>query len=327
MKVGLVLGAGGNVGRAFHAGVLSALQEALGWDARDADVIVGTSAGSLDGALLRADLSPRDYYAHTVGEPLSPQGQALLRHAPPPIGGRSYPWSWSWRPASSGCLIRAARRPWSARLGMLAAAALPEGAVPLRPIDVLLRPLFKGHSWPRRPLWISAVRLRDGQRVVFGRDRGLPSVHVAEAVAASCAIPGWFSPVRIGGRRFVDGGAHSFSNGDLLERLDLDLVVVSAPMSAAPPAWRATLDGSLRAASGLRLRSEMLRTRLRTKVLALEPCLEDLKVMGTLGDAMDCDRIAPVARQVRASMIDRLQRIEGIDVLRYAGRVSLVEAL
>jgi hypothetical protein len=71
----------------------------------------------------------------------------------------------------------------------------------------------------------------------------------------------------------------------------------------------------------------MLRTRLRTKVLALEPCLEDLKVMGTLGDAMDCDRIAPVARQVRASMIDRLQRIEGIDVLRYAGRVSLVEAL
>jgi hypothetical protein len=49
--------------------------------------------------------------------------------------------------------------------------------------------------------------------------------------------------------------------------------------------------------------------------------------MGTLGDAMDCDRIAPVARQVRASMIDRLQRIEGIDVLRYAGRVSLVEAL
>lgn len=327
MKVGLVLGAGGNVGRAFHAGTLSALQEVLGWDARDADVIVGTSAGSVDGALLRAGLSPRDYYAHTVGEPLSRQGEDLLRHAPPPIGGRSYPWSWSWRPASTGCLIRAARRPWSARLGMLAAAALPEGNVPLRPVDVLLRPLFKGDLWPRRPLWINAVRLRDGHRVVFGRDPGLPSVHVADAVVASCAIPGWFRPVRIGGRRFVDGGAHSFINGDLLERLDLDLVVVSSPMSATPRAWRATADGALRAASGLRLRSEMVWTRVRTAVLALEPSPEDLKVMGTLGDAMDCDRIAPVARQVRASMIERLRRTRGIDVLRYAGRGAFVEAM
>ena len=79
MRVGLVLGAGGNVGRAFHAGVLAALQDATRWDARGADVIVGTSAGSLDGALLRAGLSPRDLAAHTVGEPLD-SGQEEGEH-------------------------------------------------------------------------------------------------------------------------------------------------------------------------------------------------------------------------------------------------------
>jgi len=87
------------------------------------------------------------------------------------------------------------------------------------------------------------------------------------------------------------------------------------------------VDGALRTAAGLRLRSEMLGAKLRTAVLALEPSLEDLKVMGTLGDAMDCERIGPVARQVRASMIERLRRTGGIDVLRYAGRVSVPETM
>jgi NTE family protein len=326
MKIGLVLGAGGNVGRAFHAGVLAALQDVTGWDARDADVIVGTSAGALDGALLRAGLSPRDYAAHATGEPMSSHGEELLRHAPPPAGSSSYPWSGSWRPAAPGCFVRAARRPWTTRLGSLAAAALPEGVVPTRPIELLLRPLFHGDAWPRRPLWITAVRLEDGRRVVFGRDEGLPRASVAAAVAASCAIPGWYKPVRIDGARFVDGGAYSLTNGDLLERLDLDLVIVSAPMAAVPRGLRATLDGALRGASAVRLRSEMVRVWLATRVLVLEPTAHDLAVMGTLADAMDRARVAAVVRQVRASTSERLRRTKGADVLRYAGRISVGRA-
>ena len=46
-KVGLVLGAGGIAGGAFHAGVLAALEEATGWDPRRAGLVVGTSAGSI----------------------------------------------------------------------------------------------------------------------------------------------------------------------------------------------------------------------------------------------------------------------------------------
>ena len=53
-RIALALGAGGVVGHAYHAGVLAALEEATGWDPRDAEVIVGTSAGSVVGSLLRA---------------------------------------------------------------------------------------------------------------------------------------------------------------------------------------------------------------------------------------------------------------------------------
>ena len=55
-RIGLVLGAGGVAGGAFHAGVLAALEEATGWDPRTAAVVVGTSAGSITGATLRAGL-------------------------------------------------------------------------------------------------------------------------------------------------------------------------------------------------------------------------------------------------------------------------------
>src|SRR5437016_10752839 len=76
-RIGLVLGAGGAVGHAFHGGVLSALSDATGWDARDAEVIVGTSAGSLVGALLRAGLSGTDLAARAMNMPLSPEGRRL----------------------------------------------------------------------------------------------------------------------------------------------------------------------------------------------------------------------------------------------------------
>src|SRR5262245_31004064 len=77
-KVALVLGAGGIAGGAFHAGALAALQEETGWDARAADVIVGTSAGSITGATLRVGLAATDLFARAVGAPLSREGTALL---------------------------------------------------------------------------------------------------------------------------------------------------------------------------------------------------------------------------------------------------------
>src|SRR5438270_7767453 len=79
-RVGLVLGAGGPVGHAFHSGVLAALADA-GWDARDAAVIVGTSIGAVTGALLRAGVPPADMHARVTGEPISSDSRALLASA------------------------------------------------------------------------------------------------------------------------------------------------------------------------------------------------------------------------------------------------------
>src|ERR1700683_505765 len=77
-SIGLVLGAGGVVGQAYHAGVLAALEETKGWDPRHASVIVGTSAGSVTARLLRVGVSASDLAASATGETLSPEGAQLL---------------------------------------------------------------------------------------------------------------------------------------------------------------------------------------------------------------------------------------------------------
>src|SRR4051812_32601356 len=69
-RVGLVLGGGGVLGQAFHAGTLAALEHDIGWDARDAEVIVGTSAGALGGAALRSGVPASALAAWCVGAPL-----------------------------------------------------------------------------------------------------------------------------------------------------------------------------------------------------------------------------------------------------------------
>src|SRR3954468_7330995 len=80
-RVGLVLGGGGVVGQAYHSGVLAVLQHDFGFDARNADMIVGTSAGSITGTLLRLGVSPEDLAAWTVKAPLSSDDDVLRQMA------------------------------------------------------------------------------------------------------------------------------------------------------------------------------------------------------------------------------------------------------
>src|SRR5204862_6401656 len=129
-------------------------------------------------------------------------------------------------------------------------------------------------AWPARPLWVNAVRLSDGERVTFGR-AGAPEATVAQAVAASCAIPGYYRPVEIAGDRYVDGGAHSPTNADLLAGQGLDLVLVSSPMSAGFDVFRPAPDGALRGVCRLLLRRELATVRATgTSILPLEPSRE-----------------------------------------------------
>jgi NTE family protein len=301
----LVLGAGGVAGGAFHAGVLAAIEEVTGWDPRRADVVVGTSAGSITATSLRAGLCAADLLARAEGRPLSAAGARLLARAgpprrPPPLrsGGRVR------RPADIAArLARAAARPLEARPLALLAALLPEGAAGTELISAGIAGMALG-AWPDDPLWICAVRQRDGRRVVFGRDHRPP---LPDAVAASCAIPGFYRPVSIGGELFVDGGAHSPTNADVLAGAGLDLIVVSSPMSLTGGGLRLVIDQPARRWSRLVLEAEARRLRRQgTHVIAFQPTAHDAAVIGP--NPMDPDRRAAVARQTRESTLRRLAR-------------------
>jgi NTE family protein len=304
-RVGLVLGGGGPVGHAYHAGVLAALAEAAGWDARSAEIVVATSAGSVVAALLRAGLGGADLYASVSGGEVSPEGTALLGRTRPvsiPLPDFEHA-DFRRGPASPAGLLSALRRPWAARPGAFAAALVPAGRVPAEPIRASLAGLFPG-AWPEAATWICALRLDDGMRVIFAR-QGAGQASLAEAVAASCAVPAFFAPVQIDGTRYVDGGAWSATNLDVLADHGLDVVVVSSPMSGLGRSPAAVAG----AVNRFRLRREMALVEGKgVKLVLFEPGGADLAVMGS--NFMDGRRLPEVARQARSSALQRLARVE-----------------
>jgi NTE family protein len=295
-RVGLVLCAGGTVGQAYHAGVLAALEHDFGWDPRKADVIVGTSAGSVTGTLLRIGVPAHDLAAWAVQAPLSVESAPFGflegdRPRFPPLTVRH--WVRPWRLPSPQLLGRVARRPWAFRPSVAAMTLMPTGRVDIVEHADRLAQADPG-SWPAG-LYVCAARRSDGRRVVFGRD-GSPTASVPEAVAASCAIPGYFSPVRIGGIEYFDGGVHSPSNADVLCDERLDLVIVVSPMSAARGLAR-TGDAMLRLAAHRRLERELRRVRRNgTSVVRFEPGRRTLAAMGLNMMADDrSDRVVQAA--------------------------------
>lgn len=299
-RIGVVLGAGGVTGEAFHRGVLAGLADVTGFDARTAEVVVGTSAGALVGAALRYARPGR-----AGGGEVEAPVEAVEALAAAEFGRRP-----DLRP-----YLGILRRPWTARTGVLVASLLPAGT---RPTSMFVEPLRRryGVGWPERDLYVCAVRRRDGRRVAFGAP-GAPSVDVATAVAASCAIPGYFRPVLAGGEAYVDGGIHSPTNADLLAGRGLDLVVVSAPMSVARHGTRVTVDLSARLLFRRYLASERRALeRAGTAVLVLEPGGETLRALGVNAmRATRVDRIEELAREATVVALARPER---------AGRVALL---
>jgi NTE family protein len=299
MRVGLVLGGGGTVGAAYHAGALTALEHDLGWDPRRADVIVGTSAGSLVGALLRIGVPASDLAAHLVDAPdaaIHPlvAERRVVRPELPRLDLRRLVLRLPGMP-STALLGRWLRRPWTVSpLGALV-SLLPAGTVALRDELTFLHEVQP--AWPADPLWVCTARRSDLRRVVWGR--GELRTSLATAVAASCAIPGFMQPVRIGIDDYVDGGVHSPTNADVLRREGLDLVVVVSPMSAELPAgWGP--EALVRRHSHRRVAAECRRlTQHGTPSVVLAP---GRRVLGLTGlDFMSPDGVADL---VGAAFLD-----------------------
>lgn len=306
MTTAVVLAAGGLVGQAFHLGVLTALQEATGFDARRAGILVGTSAGSLVAAGLAGGLSAADQRAELLGEPLSAEGRrtrgtrpATLRmpEPTPPTARRG--------PLAPQALLAAARRPWAVRPGAVASSLLPAGRART---DMIARGVQRLHgaTWPQRDLRICAVRARDARRVVFGAP-GAPATDVGTAVAASCAIPSYFAPVHVAGQAHVDGGVHSPSNADVVVPDRPELVVVLSPMSLGRGTTRSPrADLAVRLAVRRYLSREVARLRRGgATVVVLQPGPQDLPAMGL--NPMQHSRIEEVLQVAAASTRSRLE--------------------
>lgn len=278
MTFGLVLGAGGQVGEAFHRGVLRAMID-LGFDPRRADVVVGTSAGSMVASSLRRHAQP-------YGSDAEVDATATPRLRPR-----------SSRSSALGLI----RRPRQALNALLLAPEFTSGR---QSLDFLRHGLAGKHQrWPAAEMYIVAVRRHDGRRVVFGAP-GEPHPDVGAAVAASCAIPAYFKPITIDGVAYVDGGLHSPTNADVLAGKGLDVVIVSSPMSMQPRSVGRRWDLPLRMLFHGYLVEEMWVLRRRqTRVVTIEPDRAVLAVMGF--NMMDGRRIDEI--EERAYELARLR--------------------
>jgi NTE family protein len=203
----LVLGSGGITGVAWELGLLAGLA-AGGLDLSGADLVLGTSAGSLAGAQLTSGTSVAELYQAQI----TPDGVDVT-------AGMSR--GLIFRYALALCLPGTPRRARK-RLGKL---ALASPALLEADRKAVIGAWLPSHEWPARRLLITAVDANSGEFAAFDSASG---VGLIEAVSASCAVPGVWPPVSINGRRWMDGGMRSAANADLAA--GCERIVVLAPI-------------------------------------------------------------------------------------------------
>ncbi|WP_029431547.1 patatin-like phospholipase family protein [Blastococcus sp. URHD0036] len=212
-RTALVLGGGGITGIAWEIGLLAGLAEA-GVDLSGADLVVGTSAGSVVGAQVTSGAGLEELYARQLEPPASERVAQLSRAAL-----ARYAWA----------MLRSRGRDeeFRRRVGAIARAAADAGLTPTEQerLEVIGSRLIST-EWPDRRLVVTAVDAESGEFRALDRDSG---VSLLQAVAASCAVPGVYPPITIDGHRYVDGGMRSAANADLAE--GYERVVVLAPIA------------------------------------------------------------------------------------------------
>ncbi len=192
----LVLGGGGVAGIAWTTGLLAGLAE-KGHDLTDAELIVGTSAGSAVAAQLGSGLPLADLLARQTDPAL--QAKEIAAEIDFEKFAENFTSAYA-DPTDFTATMR--------RVGELALAA---ETVPEADRRAVVESRLPSHDWPTRGIVVVAVDAESGEPRRFDRESG---VELVDAVAASCAVPGVWPPVTIGGRRYVDGGVRSAENAD-----------------------------------------------------------------------------------------------------------------
>jgi len=261
----LVLAGGGAAGNAWELGVVAGLA-AEGVDLLEADLIVGTSAGSTVAAQITSGTSPADLYAAVLAEqprpgPADGRQHGGQRHGGSPGPGQGSPGraraTADHTPGTAdharGGLGQAGRSyvEWSD--GVIAASADPAdlrrrmGAAALAKDDGLGQAGWRDvvaarlpvHDWPDRRLVITAVDARTGAPVLFDRHSGIDLV---DAVAASTG-----NGYPIGDERYLNGGYRRSENADVAT--GYGRVLVLSPFGGRtrmPLEWRMDLASQVR---------------------------------------------------------------------------------
>jgi NTE family protein len=313
VRVGLVLGAGGIQGGAWLTGGLDALAQETGWDPASADYVVGTSAGSMIGALCASGIPPWFMVAHSRGETFDEVRDARGRPASESdrAAGAGFRLERTWPPIGPGSwrlALRTLTRPHRYTPATVATGWLPRGIFSVESLKGTIRSVVPSGWSPHPNLWIVAADYETGRRVPFGRE-GSPAADLTDAVAASCAIPGLYHPVAIGDRRYVDGGIYSASNADILRDENLDLVICLNPTSTLHPIRainpRDAFNLLFQRASGRRLGTEARKLRAAgTEVALIQPLREDLAAMGpNLMRTGNRNRVIEIARHTVARQL------------------------
>lgn len=233
----LVLAGGGVIGGMYEVGALAALDETLpGFRANDFDLYVGSSAGSVVGALMANGVRPLELYAILDEERDDPLNfhRGAVYHRGSFTGATRNLAQFMW--AVGKRAVMDLRLEWPDLLAR-SGADMPAGFFSLAPLESYMREAFQAKGLSNqfgttpRPLLIPAVALDRAERVVFGQGDRM-DVPISQAIAASSAIPGFFEPYRIGGRDFVDGDVGYTGHADLA--VDAGATVVVAVNPAVP---------------------------------------------------------------------------------------------
>ena len=226
-RLALVLAGGGLAGIAFQTGFLLGVQEARPAAAErllDAQVLLGTSAGSTVAAQISSGAPLAELYARQISQnthELAPRidVEDLLGLFEAAAGDT--------RTSLTDTLRAIGRR----------AVSAPTVTEEVRRSVIARR--LPSHRWPDRRLEVTAIDVETGERVLFGRDSGVPLV---DAVAASCAVPVVWPPVTIGERRFMDGGVGSSANVDAATDVDVVVMLAPTPEPGLSPFGRSLAD-------------------------------------------------------------------------------------
>ena len=298
-----MLGGGGVLGEAWLRACLAGLEAETGWDLRECDAFVGTSAGSIVAAVLAAGRRPAAARGAAArrGEATSgderteavwePSAAAATRDGDRPVALRRGLATLGRVAGTAGAplapAVAAATAPGGAAVR---AALLRRGRRATRDIPQLREALARMDATFDGRLRVSAVELATGKRVMFGAP-GAPPAGVAEAVLASCAVPWVFRPVTIGGREYVDGGFWSAANLDAAPAGRGDEVLCLVP--TASPRLAVDRFGALRALASAGAAAESLVLRRRgARVRIVAPDAATVEAIGP--DLFDARRRPPV---------------------------------